>query len=209
MENNLNKKSYLSGNIKYIRKKNKLNQTELARLLDKKTSVISAYEKGDTTPPLEIILLLSDTFGISVSDLIESDLNEKQFIINDTTKKIIELNNKFGWENKTSSLNLSSNEIILTVIESNLFRINEVKHLIEAIADENKFKKDKIFSTYNSTIQQNKLEDFIKTYNLKSFEELSNDFIETFSKAVNQALFSIYSDLFNIVNFQTFINNKK
>lgn len=209
MENILKKNSFLSGNIKYIRTKNKLNQTQFAKLLDKKTSVISAYEKGETTPPLEIIFLLSDTFGISISDLIETDLSNSQQSITKIPEKIKELNNKFGWESKSKWNLHSNNELIHLVIDTNLFRITEVRHLIETFADKNGFRKDKVFSTYESTIRNNKLEELLETYNSKSKEDLSEDFIETLSFIVNQSLMSIYSDLFNIVNFETFIYVRK
>jgi transcriptional regulator with XRE-family HTH domain len=209
MENILKKNSFLSGNIKYIRTKNKLNQTQFAKLLDKKTSVISAYEKGETTPPLEIIFLLSNTFGISVSDLIETDLSNSEQAINKIPEKIVELNNKFGWENKPKWNLLSNNDVVNAMIETNLFRINEVKHLIETFADKNGFRKDKVFSTYESTIKNNKLEELVETYSSNSKENLSDDFIETLSFVVNQSLFSIYNDLFNIVNFETFIYDRK
>ncbi|PHN00799.1 helix-turn-helix transcriptional regulator [Flavilitoribacter nigricans] len=65
---------YLSKNIKFLRKNLKLSQTELGKRVQKTKEVISAYERGVTTPPLDVVIDLCRLFGLPLDDLVFRDL---------------------------------------------------------------------------------------------------------------------------------------
>lgn len=54
-----------SVNIKYLRKKNKLNQTQLARLLNISQATLSTYETGRHEPDTATLIQLAEIFGVS------------------------------------------------------------------------------------------------------------------------------------------------
>lgn len=64
-------------NLKCLRKKTGLNQADLAEIIGKKKSAISYYESGTGFPDLSIAKQISDYFGISLDDLIQKDLSQK------------------------------------------------------------------------------------------------------------------------------------
>lgn len=68
-------KRYIKQNIKYLRKKNGLKQSDLARILGYDTgTTIAKWEKGRALPPLNSIITLSEFFKVSIDDLIYTDL---------------------------------------------------------------------------------------------------------------------------------------
>ncbi len=69
--------NYLAKNIKYLRNKKKWSQEELAGKLEVKRSSIAAYESKNVNPKLEFIVGFSKLFNISISDLIEKNLEKK------------------------------------------------------------------------------------------------------------------------------------
>ncbi len=68
---------FLSKNIRYLRNKEKWSQEELAAKLDVKRSSIAAYESKNVNPKLEFIVAFSKLFDISISDLLEKDLEHE------------------------------------------------------------------------------------------------------------------------------------
>jgi transcriptional regulator with XRE-family HTH domain len=75
---------YLSENLKFLRKRRKLTQQELADTLKTKRSSINNYENGTTVPPLNLLVDLSDLFHLSVDTLIRinlSGLRESQLYV--------------------------------------------------------------------------------------------------------------------------------
>lgn len=67
--------SYLSKNIKYLRKLRRWNQTELADRLNVKRGSIASYESKNVEPRLSLIVNLAKLFDIRLVDLIEKDLS--------------------------------------------------------------------------------------------------------------------------------------
>lgn len=63
----------LSQNIKFYRKKNRLNQTELGEKLGVTAQTISNWEKGKREPSVSDLIQLSNLFDITVDTLIGSD----------------------------------------------------------------------------------------------------------------------------------------
>ncbi len=74
----MEKQINIVGNISYLRKKNNLSQKELASILNKKTSIISSYEIGKATPPLDVLLKLADYFKVSLDSLIHEEIEENK-----------------------------------------------------------------------------------------------------------------------------------
>ena len=68
--------SKINETIRYIREKNKLSQSEFGSIIDKGASLVSAYEKGVSIPPLNIILIIAEKFNYSIDELVYNNLNE-------------------------------------------------------------------------------------------------------------------------------------
>lgn len=66
--------SYLSKNIKYLRKLKRWNQTELAEQLGVKRGSIASYESKNVEPRLSLIVKIAKLFDVRLVDLIESDI---------------------------------------------------------------------------------------------------------------------------------------
>jgi transcriptional regulator with XRE-family HTH domain len=64
----------ISRNLKYLRKKKGLTQFKLRSSLGITRSTWSNYENGLTTPSIEHLIKFSNHFGLSLDDLIVSDL---------------------------------------------------------------------------------------------------------------------------------------
>ena len=69
--------SYLNHNIKYLRKERAYTQGVLAQKIDIKRSLIGAYEECRAEPKIATIQKLSYLFGVSLDDLINSDLSKE------------------------------------------------------------------------------------------------------------------------------------
>jgi len=68
-------------NIKYLRNKHKYSQQELADKLSVPRSSLSDYERGHTQVSIESLLKLSDIFGVTVDDLLKSNLSHRDLEI--------------------------------------------------------------------------------------------------------------------------------
>lgn len=66
-------------NLKYLREKRGLDQSDIADLLGRKsTSSISEWEKGKYTPKAGILNDLARFFNVSLSDLMGTDLSKEE-----------------------------------------------------------------------------------------------------------------------------------
>lgn len=75
---------FLSENIKFLRKRKKLTQHDLAEALSTGRSSINNYESGTAIPPISVLISLSDLFHISIDTLVRinlSSLRESQMYI--------------------------------------------------------------------------------------------------------------------------------
>lgn len=76
-------KEIIAKNITYLRKKNKLTQSELADKLFYSNKAISKWERGDSLPDAEMLKKIADYFEVSISYLFEDhnfkDEDEKVF----------------------------------------------------------------------------------------------------------------------------------
>ena len=71
---------YIASNVKYLRTKNGLTQTELAKALEKTSAAISDYEKGKATPPLDVAFRIAHFFKIKIDDLVGKDLPKEDIL---------------------------------------------------------------------------------------------------------------------------------
>ncbi len=65
---------FLSENLKFLRKRRRLTQQDLAEMLNTKRSSINNYENGTTFPPVNILIGLSDLFHLSIDTLVRINL---------------------------------------------------------------------------------------------------------------------------------------
>jgi transcriptional regulator with XRE-family HTH domain len=75
---------FLSENIKFLRKRKRLTQNDLAETLGTKRSSINNYENGTAIPPMNVLIDLSDLFNLSIDTLVRinlSSLRESQMYV--------------------------------------------------------------------------------------------------------------------------------
>ena len=69
--------NYLSGNIRYLRRKAGQNQAELARNFGKKQNTIGNWENGVSEPSIKELVVLSQIFMVGMEELVNRDLEQK------------------------------------------------------------------------------------------------------------------------------------
>ena len=67
---------FLSDNLKFLRKRRKKTQDDVAFALDIKRSTLNGYENGIGEPKLERLMALADYFRFSLDDLVRMDLKK-------------------------------------------------------------------------------------------------------------------------------------
>lgn len=68
---------FFGKNIKYLRKKRKLGQQQLANILDVPQSTLACWEKGIRTPKLEKVIDVANYFNVDLS-IIYKDLSKEK-----------------------------------------------------------------------------------------------------------------------------------
>jgi len=76
--------SIWSENIVFLRSKRKMTQSDLAQQLSVSRSAVGAYEESRCNPPIEIIVKMSDLFGVTIDSLLRINLRI-YFLKNGTT----------------------------------------------------------------------------------------------------------------------------
>lgn len=71
----------LGKNIRYLRKKHRISQQELADQLDTARTTLGDYERGNTEPSVETLIRLAEIFEVSIDDLLKTDLNHQDYEI--------------------------------------------------------------------------------------------------------------------------------
>ena len=56
--------------LKTLRKKNKLTQRAVAEALHISQTSVSKYERGESEPDLEMIIKMSDFFGVTIDEFV-------------------------------------------------------------------------------------------------------------------------------------------
>ena len=108
-------KIFLQQNIRLLRKNLKLSQEELASRVGLNRGNIASYENGSAEPKICNLLKIANLFGISIIDITQKDLSNK-----DTLD-----------EASSSYQNLTSNE--LELIEQFLRRAEELEKVFQSI----------------------------------------------------------------------------
>jgi transcriptional regulator with XRE-family HTH domain len=82
-------------NLKYLRKLRGLTQEEFATKLNIKRSLLGAYEEERAEPRIDVLELVSDTFKISLDELLRKDLSEVKgsYLVKRRQQKLISENN--------------------------------------------------------------------------------------------------------------------
>lgn len=82
-------KRYFSSNLKYLRTKNGMEQSELAEMTGlKSASAVSEWEKGLRIPNAGILYDIAEIFNVSFSDLMEKDLQNEYSIITGSSNPV-------------------------------------------------------------------------------------------------------------------------
>ncbi|MEY8443318.1 S24 family peptidase [Lactococcus ileimucosae] len=102
-------KNYFSTNLKYLRKKYNMEQSELAvRLGRKSSSSISEWEKGRYTPKAGILNDIATIFNIPLSKLMNEDLTSSK---ETTLDKITNISSKLKESRQQVVLDTAENEL--------------------------------------------------------------------------------------------------
>jgi transcriptional regulator with XRE-family HTH domain len=71
----------LASNLKYLRKKGKISQGELAEEFEVARTTMGDYERGKTEPNLEMLIRMSQKFDVAIDELITHDLTHNELEI--------------------------------------------------------------------------------------------------------------------------------
>lgn len=69
--------SFLSSNLRFLRKQRGITQNELADQLDVQRTMISAYEDGRSEPKLSTLQKIAELLDVGMEELIEHDIESK------------------------------------------------------------------------------------------------------------------------------------
>lgn len=81
----------IKNNLKYLREKAEMSQTDLADTLGLSRQSISKWENGTSVPSVELLYEMSKIYGISINDIIELQTDEimaKPLQVNDISEYI-------------------------------------------------------------------------------------------------------------------------
>lgn len=87
--------SFAGKNLKYLRKLRGLTQEEFAMKLNIKRSLLGAYEEERAEPRIDVLEVVSDSFKISLDELLRKDLSEVKgsYLVKRRQQKMISENN--------------------------------------------------------------------------------------------------------------------
>ena len=77
---------FLAGNLRFLRKRRKMSQEELAIQIGLNRGNIASYENGSAEPKIGNLLRMAEFFGISLIDLAQRDLTQE-----DTLQSLVRL----------------------------------------------------------------------------------------------------------------------
>lgn len=80
----------LDTNIKYLRRKHKISQQELADALGLPRTTLGDYERGKTEPSIQMLIQISEYFNVKLDHLLKSNLSHQDLeIIRNRDMKIL------------------------------------------------------------------------------------------------------------------------
>ena len=65
---------YFADNLRFLMKRERITQEQMADFLGRKRSAIGSYIRSESEPPLSGILLIAENFGISTDDLLSRNI---------------------------------------------------------------------------------------------------------------------------------------
>ncbi len=68
---------YISKNLKYLRLLRRMTQEQVAETFSRQKSSITAYEKGNSIPPGDILVGLAQLFEVSLDDFVFRDIEKE------------------------------------------------------------------------------------------------------------------------------------
>lgn len=68
-------KNHFSENLKYLRTKNNMTQTNLAHIIHVTHQTVSNYERNNRLCELDTLILISEIFDVSIDELLKNKLN--------------------------------------------------------------------------------------------------------------------------------------
>lgn len=68
--------SYLSINLRFLRKINGTTQAQCAKNFNVSRSMIGAYEEGRARPPYEVLIEMSNAYGVTIDDMLKKEITE-------------------------------------------------------------------------------------------------------------------------------------
>lgn len=113
---------YFAENIKYLRKKNKLSQEDLAKKLGYKNyTTITKWESKLSEPPLSMVSVVADLFGVSMNEIVNVNLSlEEQFFHEpEAIRMADEIMNREGMKilfEATRDLDIEDVELVVQII---------------------------------------------------------------------------------------------
>lgn len=115
-------------NLRYLRVKNGLEQSQIATLLDKKsTSAVSEWEKGIRLPSVGELDTLANYFNLTIDDLVKVDIQEREVM--EIVRTTIDKNDPF------SELRFALDNMLKRKI-NNINQLSKVEYdLLKAQAD--------------------------------------------------------------------------
>lgn len=81
----------LGNNIKKLRTRDKITQSELGNKLKVSKQVISAYEKGIRKPPYDVLIKIANIFCTTVDSLLSNNLDMYKIDLDGLTESQIEV----------------------------------------------------------------------------------------------------------------------
>lgn len=146
--------NYFSANIRFLRRKSALRQTDMPEKVGISRTTWSSYEIGASEPSIEGILKIASFFQVGPGDLLERDLTAEESIIGEKKNKKNEKHVRKNWgrTDKVEDLaTLNSNDSLLPevikakqqVIDSQSLTILALQTLVEHLQNKTKSKKEK------------------------------------------------------------------
>ena len=68
---------YIHKNLKYLRDLKGMTQDQVAEMFGKQKGAVSAYEKGKSIPPGDILVKLAQYFEVSIDDFVLRDIEKE------------------------------------------------------------------------------------------------------------------------------------
>lgn len=70
--------SLYASNLRYLRNKHRIPQTDIGKLIGVGQKEISNYEKGKHEIPVPKLIVLADFFGVTLDQLVKQDLSKEK-----------------------------------------------------------------------------------------------------------------------------------